>query len=645
MPKLAPPPPRPALVLRVGVVGNRKLDLDDSARAGLRQHVRGLFDSLRRLVATVGAEPHVYAPDPPVLRIVSGLADGADHVLTVAGLDAGANELLAVLPFTPDEYERTIADKAEYRRLLGAAASVLVLDGQYTDESNAEPVARRGRQRAYRGQAWFTLQQSDLLVALWDPRAEGRAGGTEETLRAALRQGVPVVWIDPRAANEHYLLSDPEALDDDRIIGDRPAWSAAWHADGAQLSKRILAVLRFPESAPGPGEKHALRPTEVIEEYLGEHRPRLNAFQRCGRHLMAWWWNVVTRTLGRGAFEKRLVAKAEPVPAYVGYEKRASGLAAHYAALYRGAFLTNNCLAFLTVLLAAVGGILWAGLLRPEIGGSALTLPIIALTEIAAIALIVYVHWRARRARWHDRWLDYRLLAELLRSMRYLAPLAGAAPSSRLPAVHAANDPRGSWTYWLFRAIVRGAPLAVKKHPDPPALGLRRETAVYYFPPEYLDECLRRVREDWVPDQINHHGQTSARMGRTHERLEAAMHGAFALALGCVVVYVLARVFDAYDVSGEKWLKLAAVVLPALALCLAGFRDQLECRRLHGRSATMVSQLELALAAFDRLAASPLRAEGGWAFPIAVETNRLAQMMIDEVADWRIVYQIHEVPV
>ncbi len=46
---------------------------------------------------------------------------------------------------------------------------------------------RRGR---------FIVEQSDLVIAIWDGVTPGTAGGTRHTIAAALDHGAPVIWID-----------------------------------------------------------------------------------------------------------------------------------------------------------------------------------------------------------------------------------------------------------------------------------------------------------------------------------------------------------------------------------------------------------------------------------------------------------------
>ena len=64
---------------------------------------------------------------------------------------------------------------------------------------------------------------------------------------------------------------------------------------------------------------------------------------------------------------------------------------------------------------------------------------------------------------WHERWTEYRLLAELIRELRFLVPLGGGKPLPRIPAHLAVyGDPARTWMYWYVRAIAReiGIPAA-----------------------------------------------------------------------------------------------------------------------------------------------------------------------------------------
>ena len=56
------------------------------------------------------------------------------------------------------------------------------------------------------------IEQSDLLIAIWDGITPGAVGGTRHTIAAALNEGVPVLWIDAATPGRVRLLLVPEAL-------------------------------------------------------------------------------------------------------------------------------------------------------------------------------------------------------------------------------------------------------------------------------------------------------------------------------------------------------------------------------------------------------------------------------------------------
>ena len=123
-------------------------------------------------------------------------------------------------------------------------------------------------------------------------------------------------------------------------------------------------------------------------------------------------------------------------------------LAAYYANLHRSAFVLNYGFGVLAVFFAVLAFCCWQypwtskGLVFGEL-----------------VSLIIIVAWwaRSRLRQWHDRWIDYRLLAELLRVQRFLAPLGGSAPLARPGPHQSYGDTRDTWVYWHFKAVERAA--------------------------------------------------------------------------------------------------------------------------------------------------------------------------------------------
>src|SRR6266849_8153805 len=126
-PTTAASSPLPLPALRVGVLGARKFGPNDGPPpAWLSERLKQLFGLIAcELNCLQRSEAHFDKTDRPLVRVVAGLADGADQAGARAALDAGHPEtnfqadfeLLAVLPFSPSEYEKTIDNKTEFSRL------------------------------------------------------------------------------------------------------------------------------------------------------------------------------------------------------------------------------------------------------------------------------------------------------------------------------------------------------------------------------------------------------------------------------------------------------------------------------------------------------------------------------------------------
>jgi hypothetical protein len=126
--------------------------------------------------------------------IVSSLADGADRIVSQAGLTAGFT-LTAVLPLEQQEYQKDFeadSSQAEFQRLLSRASTIHSLDG------NPEQ-----RPLAYEAAGLFMLANIEALIAIWDGKPAAGVGGTEEIVSRARAGGLSVIWVEP---------TDPQAI-------------------------------------------------------------------------------------------------------------------------------------------------------------------------------------------------------------------------------------------------------------------------------------------------------------------------------------------------------------------------------------------------------------------------------------------------
>jgi hypothetical protein len=244
-------PPKPRLALAVGIIGHRPNRLPDAAREKVAVEVERFFDELTEAAKAAQAKhAEVFDPGPPVLSLVSPLAEGADRIAADFALKAGFN-LDVPMPFSQPAYEQDFADEVslgEFRGFLERARSVLALPGDRGSEN-----------RAYEAVGLTVLGQSDILLVIWDGGASAGRGGTTEMIQTAIQSGLPIVNVDANGQAPTKIMWQ-------RLVGLPVPVEAIeeLHTVGLQELPGIVdALLRLPSE---PAERKSLM------RYLGESR-------------------------------------------------------------------------------------------------------------------------------------------------------------------------------------------------------------------------------------------------------------------------------------------------------------------------------------------------------------------------------------
>ena len=395
-------PPRPGMAFHMGVCGHRHLPGVDLV--ALQQAAAGLFRAIRTDVMALHAadQAHatpLYRPEPPKLLCLCGLAEGADAILAEAVLDEGW-ELVAVLPFAPEEFAADFSGPAldRFHRLLARAAVTCALNGD------------RATGSAYADVGALIVEQSDLLVAVWDRLPARGPGGTGEIVQRMLAGGSAVAVLP---------LSDPSV----------PAWICG---SSGSIAGLLRAALLPPQSAD-----------DGAQGYFAEQRRE------------AAWSKAAIRTyeglVTIGASQP--VTEPTPPVAINGFAPVLASafaatdrLAADHAARYRAAGLMRYGLIIPATLASLVG---WYGDGWQQAAGN-----------WADFAILLFIVWFSTRGWWepsHRRFTAYRALAEYLRSAGLLAALGALA---RVPGAAAHQEKAADWTAWYGRALVREQGLA-----------------------------------------------------------------------------------------------------------------------------------------------------------------------------------------
>jgi hypothetical protein len=268
--------------------------------------------------------------------------------------------------------------------------------------------------------------------------------------------------------------------------------------------------------------------------------------------------------------------------------------------MFRSGYVANFLLSAAAVAMAVMG--LVADHLKP----------LWVSIELALIGLILVNTFFGVARHWHDRWLDYRHLAERLRHLRYLS-LTGSP-------IILADTERGSnadesWVEWYASMTQR-------------ELGLPTATA----DESYVEAVRVILGEVELAEQKAYHQQNMQRLKKLHRRLHMAGVIAFgATALVCLLFLAVYYLNHEMAATWKPWVTSLTALLPAIGAALYGIRVQGDFEGVAQRSRAMVERLEEIESLLQRRPMS---------FAIL---SRLAQQtsdsMLAEVADWRLVFR------
>ncbi|MBV8837082.1 MAG: DUF4231 domain-containing protein [Alphaproteobacteria bacterium] len=580
--------------------------------------------------ASTEAVTQLYAERAPVLRAVTPLAEGTDRIFGAEAIKLGY-QIVCPMPFAQEEFERDFEpphaleahSREAFRDLLKQAAAS---GGLVTFELDGE---RARDEAAYSLAGDVVLNQSDVLIVVWDGHGAAGAGGTVETMQAAVMDHVLVVWIDALEPQRWQLIQS--AADLPRLEGrDRCIPRCDFGIDPAESRRRLAnaarrTVLQEVELADPDNEVPGTGPRARLMQYFGEVKPALNTS-------IAWRLFYDAVGSGRLRWPQILVPDFEdqssPSDHCVDGLLRphfawADRLAELYADAYRSAYLMTYLFSASAVLVA---------LLPYAMGWGHAPQIVCVGVEFVFMLTIVLLLLVGRSRRWHERWLEYRLLAELIRQLGILIPLGGGRPFPRLPDhLGSYGAPSRTWTYWQMRAVARAA-------------GLPQAKVSPEFVRGYLDD-LAEVVDGPSGGQRKFHADTATRAEHVAHRLHVAATSLFVITIAAVTMHAMLDIpsveralasLNADVAAIGRWLVLASATLPAFGAAFAGINNHGEFARVAKRSAAMAEIFRMRgaqIAALrDRTAAPARLAE---IVPVA---SAMADAMVGEVADWRAVF-------
>ncbi len=642
----------PALVTRVGCVGHRFTR--DSARLASKE-IPGLTSQLQDVYAALEAaaaaihhrHASVFSPSVPVTRLVSSLASGADLVAQQALPDAWPSEIILPMPAArfrldfpvvaseAEPHSRTVFDNELERLTARPGTRILTLP-----DPGSDPTPGYGSASA------MILANCDILIAVWDGDEQNRAdcdgkpaamlkpAGTAWTMREAVRRSIPTVWLDLASGKARFVTASAEPT---RLFAVDEVDCRA-----GPLGERLEDILAPPGSMQGHGGTSnvllqlddALNETErsgsrrfaydALVRLLSGRVPRLYIpFRPMSERAHEWDDYLASAPQASGPLAQTL--KEVLLPRFAAFDT----LAQVYGHSYRSAYVAVFLLSALAVFVGLLSLFDWGDASPVAVKGWA------ALGELVLISAIILIVRSGRRRRSHQRWLDYRALAETLRHLRFLSMVgaAGAAPrTTRLETPGPDSWRSETWQLWYARATIR-------------QLGLPTGD----LSPEYCWQLLQQVREGDLAEQASYHRANHHNLHQVHHRLHEFGDFLFGSTAGVLLAFFLVPWFiyatglatwlgstDAAVFAYLKWVKpyvtLLGASLPALGGALAGIR-------VHGDFEGFALRSERTAGAIHSLTLELLQEQGH--ADLAGTTRVLqacARVMSDDIEAWEALY-------
>ena len=426
-------PRKPRLAIRVGFAGVRRGF--DSELSGLREQFTSILALIKDIVGNLHqSDPLNFERDePPRLIFVCALAAGADQFAAEIALEAGYElQVPLAMPratYAQRNFEADEPGLARFNRLIARATSVFELPLAASEEDG------------YNTAGTVLINHIDVLTAIWDLSESRGRGGTADSVEKARTADIPVVVFsskEPAPGTIRYRgrtdvrpaeLRDivPAVLYD----GLQTETSSTWRPwDRASLDDKqcrsLHAYYKETEQRVDWGfcydllvslilarwKVHFLRPP--YERQASENWARLDGER----------WTDCARQFFR------------PL------DQWADCLAIYYGQWMRG-----------IVALSVVGGGLFVSTaLVEKLWPGRFPLPSIAWLEIFPYILFVLI-LTARIKRVNRRWVECRMLSELLRNHALCAPIGGLHIDRH--RFHLRHGFTPTWMRFYYQAAVR----------------------------------------------------------------------------------------------------------------------------------------------------------------------------------------------
>ncbi len=463
------------------------------------------------------------------------------------------------------------------------------------------------------------IEQSNILIAIWDGVTLGATGGTRHSMSVALNLGVPVLWIDASAPERWTLLREPEAI-------------AAAHSGMACLSTSDADELFESILNPPASDTNERAIGFHTEQWHPKSRRRFHAYRRIesifgtkpGSHAFA---SLVQHYETPGAIKQGSAAvflnSAHALPGveqpFIGAIEQevfrrfawADGLSTYLSDAYRGGMVMN----FLLSACAIMGGIAYL-----PFAGIDMKWPF-ALFEFTLLLAILAITYVGRRKNWHRRWFQTRRVAEYFRHAPIMLLLGVARSAGRWP-----RGKDSEWPELYVREVLE-------------AIGLPQVIITQ----AYLRAALEHLLAAHTRQQRIYHQAKAVRLTKVHHNLDRISEALFILAVTSVTIYLLlvgaemAGLVSETIVHGlSKSFTFMGVAFPALGGAFAGIRYFGDFERFAAISEIAAEKLGQVEGRIDILIGHP-HATLHYS-QIAELVHAIDDIMVSEIENWQAVF-------
>jgi hypothetical protein len=589
-------PRKVRLTLNIGVTGHRSLK-----DADIESIKNNIFQVLRYIKHTTFAKyeevKDLYRKEVPKFRLISPLAEGSDRIAAKCALEKGY-ELQCPIPFTREEYEKdfiTEESKLEFKELIDKAESVFEIE--YNSGS---------RSKAYLNVGQIVLGHSDLLIAIWNGKEPEFMGGTSDIVEQAIKQEIPVIWIRSYEPYDIVFIRGEKRLE---------GWKE-------EISNQLNGIL-LPR-----GEEKKFNNKSLLREYFGEKQPKRN---------FAFLYNMVTNCIASKG-NKNINIKVENNmeatekewdtvwqntrglskkcinfinDSFLAHYAWADKLSVYYADYFRTAGILRQLLPFFATVGLAIG-FYWGW------GKSSIINALGFALQGLFLALIIVLSNVNKKNKWHQRYADYRVLAESIKQMMFLTPLGIGMRGIREPVYN--RNAKISWVNWHIRGIIRENGL-----PN------------FLLDSNSLKACKQLLKNSIVQSQIEYHRKNSDKLSLISNRLErfglSFYYVGLMVTILRVFVYFINQAYSGttflfLGIPLTTFVNMLTLAIPVFASTAFGISAQGGFERLMYRSSSMAEKLQEVAESFDMV-------EGNSYTEVKGLAERTADIMISEFTDWR----------